>query len=249
MHAGRPAHNPSSSRPKCVGSHGGADPRRSQSDDDPTMHCRAPVRHDQANVGRRTIPDERTKGREGGSSALHSRLQYPACGECLRGQRDHAELTCGFASRRQTPAGGEAGPRVLSQPAPQRPLCGERPAGVLGPAACCGSYGSAPSGACGAAGRSSALPAMQRLTARRLLAASIFAPRLARPWLGAPPPAHFGAASAQLRAGQDRHRFRAGSPAAGSPRSRPSVCTPGLADGQGFRRALRLQPMPQGAGS
>ena len=25
----------------------------------------------------------------------------------------------------------------------------------------------------------------------------------------------------------------------------PSVCTPGLADGQGFRRALRLQPMPQ----
>jgi hypothetical protein len=54
---------------------------------------------------------------------------------------------------------------------------GERPAGVLGPAAIRGSYGSAPSGAYGAAGRSTALPAMQRPRARRLLAAFILAPR------------------------------------------------------------------------
>ena len=38
-------------------------------------------------------------------------------------------------------------------------------------------YGSAPSGACGAAGRSTALPAMQRRKARRLLAAFSLAPR------------------------------------------------------------------------
>jgi hypothetical protein len=42
-------------------------------------------------------------------------------------------------------------------------LDGDQPAGVLGPAAFRGSYGSAPSGACGAGGCSSALPAVQRL--------------------------------------------------------------------------------------
>ena len=36
--------------------------------------------------------------------------------------------------------------RVFAQPAPQRPGCGERPAGGLGPAACRGSYGTAPGG-------------------------------------------------------------------------------------------------------
>ena len=42
-------------------------------------------------------------------------------------------------------------------------LDGDQPAGVLGPAAFRGSYGSAPSGACGAGGCSSAFPAVQRL--------------------------------------------------------------------------------------
>jgi hypothetical protein len=40
-------------------------------------------------------------------------------------------------------------------------------------------------------------------------------------------PTRFGSSSAQLRPAVGR-------PAAGSPRSRPSACTPGLADGQGF---------------
>src|SRR3546814_8798251 len=47
------------------------------------------------------------------------------------------------------------------------------------------------------------------------------------------PLAHFGSASAQLPLRASAFR------AAGSPRSRPSVCTPGLADGQGFSAALR----------
>jgi hypothetical protein len=71
---------------------------------------------------------------------------------------------------RPTPSSGEV-------PATPPGGNGERPAGVLGPAAFRGSYGSAPAGACGAAGRSTALPAMQHLKARRLLAAFFLAPR------------------------------------------------------------------------
>jgi len=66
---------------------------------------------------------------------------------------------------------------VRAGTARKRPGSGERPAGVLGPAAYRGSYGSAPPGACGAAGRSTALSAMQRFSARRLLAAFSLAPR------------------------------------------------------------------------
>lgn len=51
-------------------------------------------------------------------------------------------------------------------------------------------------------------------------------------WLRAPPSAHFGSASAQLRSWPGGQGGKGARPAAGSPRSRPSVCTPGLADGR-----------------
>src|SRR3546814_16005718 len=43
MHAGRPADDSSSRRSRRLGPHGGPDPYRSEPDDDPAVHRRAPV--------------------------------------------------------------------------------------------------------------------------------------------------------------------------------------------------------------
>jgi len=135
--------------------------------------------------------------------------------------------------QRQAFGGSNAWLRLAFRRACAPSASGEPPAVTLGPAAF-----AAPSGATLRAGLGLPPGPRRRFpprAVRGLLAGFILVGGLAAARLRAPPSARFGSASAQLRP--------LARPAAGSPRSRPSACTPGLADGR--RGQARLCAWPR----
>jgi hypothetical protein len=160
---------------------------------------------------------------------------------------DHARNSSSAAARRAKGPFPLALARGFRQPLSRLAFAraGEQPAVTLGPAAFAAPSGATP------AGRLWAPPAARRRLPPAPCAGSCagFIVMSARPAgaqdLGLRPrrtsdrlPPSFGRAP-------PRRQIVPRRPAAGSPRSRPSVCTPGLADGQGRRRALRLRPAPR----